>query len=166
MKLPKTDDSALNMTPMIDIVFQLILFFLFSLRFKSQDWRIETMLPKNVGPSPTWVLDETKRLRATVIRLDHEHPDRARTVVKVGGHEWTLPPVTAPVASRDASLREISAALGNLRFAPDTHGQIDVPPPKGFAVPHGDVVLVLDAFLLAEFKEVDFQGTPPPRRLQ
>ena len=44
-------------------------------------------------------------------------------------------------------------------------GQIDVPPPKGFAVPHGDVVLVLDAFLLAEFREVDFQGTPPPRRL-
>ena len=62
-------------------------------------------------------------------------------------------------------MREISAALGNLRFAPDTAGQIDVPAPKGYAVPHGDVVLVLDAFLQAQFREVDFQGTPPPRRL-
>jgi biopolymer transport protein ExbD len=166
VKLQKADDSALNMTPMIDIVFQLILFFLFNLRFKSQDWRIETMLPKHLGPSPTWVLDEAKRLRATLVRLDAEHPEKARTVVKVGGHEWTLPAVDAPEAVRDASLREIQAALGSLRLAHDTAGQIDVPPPKGFAVPHGDVVLVLDAFLLADFKEVDFQGTPAPRRLQ
>ena len=46
VKIPETDNAGLNMTPMIDIVFQLILFFLFNLRFKSLDYRIESSLPK------------------------------------------------------------------------------------------------------------------------
>ena len=49
VKIPATDDAGLNMTPMIDIVFQLILFFLFNLRFKSLDYRIESTLPKDRG---------------------------------------------------------------------------------------------------------------------
>ncbi len=39
--------SELNLTPMIDIVFQLLVFFLLTLNFKSVDRRIESMLPKS-----------------------------------------------------------------------------------------------------------------------
>jgi len=42
LKLERTPNTQLNMTPMIDIVFQLILFFLFSIHFKSLDYRIES----------------------------------------------------------------------------------------------------------------------------
>lgn len=49
----ETANTELNMTPMIDIVFQLILFFLFNLRFKSIDFRIDSMLPKDRGPIAT-----------------------------------------------------------------------------------------------------------------
>ena len=49
LKIQPAADTSLNMTPMIDIVFQLILFFLFNLRFKSLDWRIESTLPKDKG---------------------------------------------------------------------------------------------------------------------
>ena len=42
----------LNMTPMIDVVFQLIVFFLVSMKFKSLDMKIEAQLPP-VGLLPT-----------------------------------------------------------------------------------------------------------------
>ena len=77
-------DSGLNMTPMIDIVFQLILFFLFNLRFKSLDYRIESSLPKDRGlidsPSP---VPELPHIKVTLFRLDGEDPTKARTKLKV-----------------------------------------------------------------------------------
>ncbi len=39
--------SELNLTPMIDVVFQLIVFFLITLKFTTLDQRIESMLPKD-----------------------------------------------------------------------------------------------------------------------
>ncbi len=39
--------TELNMTPMIDVVFQLIVFFLLSLKFTTLDQRIENMLPQD-----------------------------------------------------------------------------------------------------------------------
>ena len=71
-KLPKTDEAGLNMTPMIDIVFQLILFFLFNLRFKSMDYRIESSLP-NVGMDATPVLIEPEpHIKVSLFRVDGE----------------------------------------------------------------------------------------------
>jgi hypothetical protein len=161
--LPKLDDAALNMTPMIDIVFQLILFFLFSLRFKSVAWRIEANLPKDRGQVWGQPVSPLEALRVTLVRLDPEDPDRARTKVKLGGREWVLPAVTTPdVLSRDAMRDEISREMVRLRSATSGRGEIDVPPPRGVAVPHGDAILVLDAFLIAEFADVKFEGTQMP----
>ena len=47
--LAEGDDLELNMTPMIDIVFQLIVFFLLSLKFKTVDERLDALLPKDRG---------------------------------------------------------------------------------------------------------------------
>jgi biopolymer transport protein ExbD len=38
MKAPKTDEAVLNMTPMIDIVFQLVVFFMLTLDMSSKDY--------------------------------------------------------------------------------------------------------------------------------
>jgi biopolymer transport protein ExbD len=165
--LPRSDDSVLNMTPMIDIVFQLILFFLFSLRFKSLDWRIDTSLPKGYGPNFGPPVLQPEALRATLVRLDAEDPDRAHTKLKLAGREWTLPAMrVSDTAARDEMRDEIARAMHDLRSATSGKGQIDVPAPRGAAVPHGDAILVLDAFLKAEFAEVEFQGAsmPMPRR--
>jgi len=38
-----------DMTPMIDVVFQLIIFFMTTIRFKALEGKLETQLPKDVG---------------------------------------------------------------------------------------------------------------------
>ena len=159
------DDPGLNMTPMIDIVFQLIVFFLLTLKFKSVDRRIDSALPRNCGPDRTVsILDETPRVVVKLFREDHETPDQAFTRLRLG-NRWTadLPVGEDPEARRallDALVGEIAAvhhALG-----PDATGEIKTPLPKGAAVPHGDVMAVLDAFLRAGLEKVDFEGTPSP----
>ena len=159
------DDPGLNMTPMIDIVFQLIVFFLLTLKFKSVDSRIDSSLPKSVGPDPTVVvLDETPRVVVKLFREDHETPERAYTRLRVG-NRWTadLP--------RDGDPRARAAVLATLvdelqavhrELGADASGEIKTPLPKGAAVPHGDVMAVLDAFLKAGLEEVDFEGARSP----
>jgi hypothetical protein len=41
-------------------------------------------------------------------------------------------------------------------------GEIETPPPKGAAVPHGDVMRILDSFLEAGVTDVNFGGAPAP----
>ena len=159
-----TPDSELNMTPMIDIVFQLILFFLFNLRFKDLDYRIDSALPKKVGVEPTPVLDPpTPKITVRLFRLDAEDPARARTQVTLGGATFTLPAVTASRPERDAAFRRIAATITSIRGDSGMPGAVETPMPKGANVPHADVVGVVDAFLMAEVLEIGFVGTQAPR---
>ena len=87
-----TEQAQLNMTPMIDIVFQLILFFLFSLKFKSLDFRIEAQMPKNLGEIRSTPVDIPPHLKASLFRVGAEDIDQARTKVRMAGREWILRP--------------------------------------------------------------------------
>ena len=159
------DDPGLNMTPMIDIVFQLIVFFLLTLKFKSVDSRIDSALPKTVGLTRNpIVVEETPHVVVKLFREDHETPDRAYTRLRVG-NRWTadLPrsgdpdgrhAVLAALAEEIRTVHELTGAAAA--------GEIKTPMPKGAAVPHGDVMAVLDAFLEAGLDNVSFQGAPSP----
>jgi hypothetical protein len=162
--MPRTDEAGLNMTPMIDIVFQLILFFLFNLRFKSLDWRIDSALPTGIGTRDDNVVHPVMpHLRVTLTRIDPDDALKTRTRVKVAGSEWELPDVRyATEESRDRVFRALRERLRSLHAAMDLPGEIDCPMPTGALVPHADVMGVLDAFLSAKIVNVDFQGTPAP----
>jgi biopolymer transport protein ExbD len=160
----ETANTELNMTPMIDIVFQLILFFLFNLRFKSVDFRIEAALPKEGSHEPTPVLlPPTPRVEVRLFRVDAEDADRARTRAKVGGYEWILPAVSASRAERDAAFARVTEAIRALRGDTGMAGSVATPLPSGAFVPHADVVGVVDAFLAAEVHDIAFVGTPAPK---
>jgi biopolymer transport protein ExbD len=168
---PPTDDSSLNMTPMIDIVFQLILFFMFNLRFKALDHRIDTVLPRDRGPNRVAAVpEEIPSVRVALFRDRPEDPG-SPTRVKVGGHAFEVPSPAwtggprdaAAEAERDRVFRSIEAKIVALNPKGDLKGRIDVPPPKGNAVPHADVVRVIDAFLGAGVHDVVFEGTRPAR---
>jgi hypothetical protein len=168
MKLPATQEAGLNMTPMIDIVFQLILFFLFNLRFKSLDWRIESNLPLKEGlqfdPVPKDVLPH---IRLALVRRDVEDAERARTTLKLAGAEWDLPAaVPANEARREALFRVVEERIRTLALTIHGPGEIDCPMPTGGLVPHADVVRAIDAFLAAGLTDVKFEGarSPLPRR--
>src|SRR5262245_45522099 len=91
VKVPKTDEAGLNMTPMIDIVFQLILFFLFNLRFKSLDYRIESQLPKDRGIVATnQIVDPIPAIKVSLFREFEDDPSKAYTKIKIAGSEYKL----------------------------------------------------------------------------
>lgn len=166
------DEPGLNMTPMIDIVFQLLIFFLLSLRFKSVDRRIESEMPREVGTRPLVAQTPPPRLVVKLFRKNAERADRAFTRVRVGNrHTIDLPTTPRGEAIeaddvRDAALERVIAAIHDVRrrggFDPDVKGEIRAPLPEGQAVPHADVIAVLDAFLRAEFEDVAFAGAPLP----
>ena len=173
MKHPVPDDLGINMTPMIDIVFQLIVFFMLNLKFKAEDERIDSNLPKDVGPTVTPVIkDVIPAIRVSLFRVDPADPAVARTKIRVGGHEWITPagdalePSLRPAdweAQRDRLFASIEARVKDLLGTAADRGEIDAPRPLGELVPHADVVRVLDAFLGAGCKNVTFQGVRMPR---
>lgn len=173
VKIPDTDEAQLNMTPMIDIVFQLILFFLFSLRFKTLDYRIESNLPTDRGIQATADQpQEIPAIKVLLFRINDEDPARAYTKIKIAGTEVNLPVTrwssdkaenNAIEDERDRKFGGIQAKMMELlKASPDLKGEIEAPLPKGAAVPHGDVIRILDSFLGAGIKEVNFAGAPSP----
>src|SRR5262245_34309191 len=169
MKIPATSDSALNMTPMIDIVFQLILFFLFSIHFKSLEYRIESSLPKDRGLKATpQIVTPIPAIKVGLFRINSDDPQQAYTKIKILGYElvlkpyvWTGKRVTDSQLEdeRDQEFAKVTAKIrALLKDAPEFKGEIDTPPPFGGSVPHADVVRILDCFLEAGVKEVNFTG--------
>ena len=175
-KQPDGEDLGLNMTPMIDIVFQLIVFFMLNLRFKAMDERIDTSMPKEFGIDARPIIAPTiQRIRVALFRADATEPAAARTKIRVGGREWVLPAGDqldaerrAPTyaAERAQVLAGVEAHIKALLATGIEEGEIDTPRPTGTLVPHADVVSVLDAFLGAGCTQVRFEGTmdPLPRR--
>ena len=164
MKLPGMADSSLNMTPMIDIVFQLILFFLLNLRFKSLDYRFDAQLPLDHGVvSTAQHYEPPPKLAVSLFRLDDADPAKARTKIKFAGSEWIVPSHgtyderEAVYASLGRKISEISKATAIVE------GVIKAPVPSGSSVPHGDVMKVLDTFMELHLSNVEFEGAPAPR---
>jgi biopolymer transport protein ExbD len=59
MKLSKRRDSeevGVDLTPMIDVIFQLVLFFVFSMKFIAFEGQIQAYLPKDRGPQAGQVI--------------------------------------------------------------------------------------------------------------
>ena len=46
------EDGEMEMTPMIDVTFLLLIFFMCTLRFKTLEGKLSAYLPKDVGPNP------------------------------------------------------------------------------------------------------------------
>jgi biopolymer transport protein ExbD len=173
LKMPKTDEAVLNMTPMIDIVFQLILFFLFSLKFKALDYRIESQLPKDRGLAATPEMKtDIPAIKVALFRENAESKDGAYTKIRIAGQDfklehdgWTGDRKTNMEIEdrRDKRFAQVQAKIAELaRANKELKGEIETPLPKGAAVPHSDVIRVLDAFVGAGITEVNFVGSPAP----
>jgi hypothetical protein len=177
VKMPTVEETTMNMTPMIDIVFQLIVFFLLTLRFSAPEYRIESQLPKDRGlaATPQFVSD-LQAIKVKLFRKDKDQGEKAWTKIKVGNDwETRLPDgVWTGKAEKDAGrLAEYEKVYAQLTAkikeewakqdnSPDVKGEIAAPPPDGGAVPHGDIVRVLDVFLTLGLTQVNFEGQMAP----
>ena len=178
-KIPEAEDTEMNMTPMIDIVFQLIVFFLLTLKFKAVDRRIDSALPKDRGIQATQqFVEELPMITVKLFRqnMDDPNTDNQWTTVKVGNnYRYELPKgVWDGTVEGDrerqeeydkifeqveSAIRETWSKMGN---NPEAKGEIKTPRPKGLKVPHGDVIRVLSTFIKVGLEDVKFEGAPAP----
>ena len=61
----QSDESRLEMTPMIDVTFLLLIFFLTTIRFKSLEGKLAAYLPKDQGPKH-WTAPTPEPMQLTV----------------------------------------------------------------------------------------------------
>lgn len=178
-KIDLGEESALNMTPMIDICFQLIVFFMLTLRFKSIDKRFESQLPKDRGQasSPANIQPFTE----ITVKLFRKNRDKAEaeqfTRIRVGETLTVELPKgpwpkdgdaeTARLKEEDKIMKKVEDAIMAAWAAqgknPEVKGEIKTPFPDGQLVPHGDVLKVLDAFLATGMTQVNFEGASAPQ---
>lgn len=136
-----------NLTPMIDVVFQLIIVFLCSMKFRTLDSKIEADLPER-GASPIRVPAEPPRPCAAVHLL--RPPGAAGTRVLL------LDAAVGPAG--EGAWAALQARLRVLRGRDERiYGEIDADPD----VPHGEVMRALDAFVGASYGDVRFRGGRP-----
>lgn len=129
-------EEQTNMTPMIDVVFLLLIFFLLSLNFKKEESALRAMLPKSGYRPDQDTLDDFAEIRVYL-----RHPENL--------------PVEAPTSfrvdnARYATLAEVENALHNM----DRSHRIVIDAQQG--VKFGDVVRVLDIGQRLRFSDVNF----------
>lgn len=127
----------LDLMPMIDVTFLLLVFFLCTLSFKPLEGRLEALLPKGAGPNAGRAAELVQPLELLLA------PDPTRphgVAVRVDGRG------TLDLAGLQALVRRLVAQ------GPDLRARLATAP----GTTHGMVVAVLDACLAAGLAEVGF----------
>jgi len=151
------DDVELEMTPMIDVTFLILVFFMCTLRFKSLEGQLSAYLPEDVGVNPATAdqvedLDLGLHLRAAGTKVDPE----GRPWSATGGGRWSY----AADRRVDYSLGparglDLEALRGRLGGLEDSRS-ITLAPGEG--VVQQEVVEVLDVLLTAGHERVRIRG--------
>ena len=185
----ESDETELNMTPMIDIVFQLIIFFMCIMKFKTLEKKIEAFLPKDRGLAKTpEKIEERVQIKVTIKQSDTEgvphfimFDQDIRVDLGVGVRRMDSPPMKGTGEDMKAyneqraahwrdyiqpKIVEIKKQIDQyLAEDPTLPCQIDA----GHLVRHEYVIAVLDAFIEVchtrniDSPEITFVGTPAPR---
>jgi hypothetical protein len=158
--IPETaPDHRRSLTPLTDVVFLLLIFFLVTMRFESLDMKVEADLPKGRGvaefpidtpPPPKLVA----RLRPAAAAGGAARVELSRRVLGT-----TTDPATWERFERAAraARRRHAEAGGDLA---EFEAEVDAVA----GVRTGDVLRALDAFVAVEFQKIVFPGAPPPGR--
>ena len=153
MKLPckrtRTGEFKMEFTPMIDVVFLLLIFFMCTLKFKTLENKLATYLPTDKGPSRNVEFpDPVEKIR---LKLSMSG---GRCICFVNGRAAGTVP---------ASLRTVYDRLRQIRRAlPESPVEIDPDP----TVPHKHVVSVMDECIRARATEINFVAALPELKVK
>ncbi len=163
------EKCELQMTPMIDVTFLLLIFFMCTLKFKVLEGKLGAYLPKDVGVNPQDAEPKEKvdiRLDVVTVGNKMRYDNESRRAVPYTQADadndlrffyddsrvvrYTVGP------KRFTDLAEVTKALQSiLAREPDKEATID--PRTG--VTNKDVVEALDAVMFAGYKNVTFKGS-------
>ncbi|MFW5750439.1 MAG: biopolymer transporter ExbD [Planctomycetota bacterium] len=113
----KREDVAGDMTPMIDIIFLLLIFFLLTTSFIPEEQVVANLLPTQTGQRPRPVVDQVQPVNVLIYPHDRRDPTayaRGAGGVQYFHQLWASSPVT-----RDATLR-----IGNSETVCRMHGDL------------------------------------------
>jgi|JI102314A1RNA_FD_contig_31_8942419_length_1364_multi_6_in_0_out_0_1 biopolymer transport protein ExbD len=162
-------ETKMDMTPMIDVTFQLIIFFMCNIKFKMLEGKLQTYLPKDVGVNTTPQDKVLEKVDIRIIRkvlkkdLELDNIEKFRAWSEAGG--TTMDQVQILLQGNPVKdLKSLQAQLNEIRKkipAPTDPKEEDtikmnLEPMAG--VLYEDVVQVVDIALGAKFTSLTFRG--------
>ncbi|MHC4262396.1 MAG: ExbD/TolR family protein [Planctomycetota bacterium] len=164
MEEATANNAEMEMTPMIDVTFLLLIFFMCTIKFKTLEGKLSAYLPKDVGVNTTPAEPKEKvEIKMTVTS------EGTKMKATRGGNPTELWDGEGRfVFGPD---RQISFSIGPRRFndlagvrtqlaqtfASSPERPVTIDPRKGIV--YEDVVGVLDAAIQAGFEEISFAGS-------
>ncbi len=135
------EDAQLHLTPMIDVTFLLLIFFMCSIRFKRLDGKLSTYLPREMGVNTSENYNQD--LEHIVLYLEKNETDSKGFSIA-----WNR-------TNRELGLSELCGLMKTIRIAePETRAACHA----GEGVLYGHVVTVVNECLRAGIRKVEFKG--------
>jgi biopolymer transport protein ExbD len=135
----RDNDHELQMTPMIDVTFLLLIFFLCSIKFKVLDGKLSTYLPKDVGVNVS-MMDRKEDLERMEVRLGLDHRTRHGFSLEMNGIKYS------DLRSFFAKARWFAERAPEMRAAIHT----------GEGIEHDHVVKTVNELLRAGLTQITF----------
>ncbi len=144
-----TDEAAreeveMQMTPMIDVTFLLLIFFMCSIKFKLLDGKLAAYLPKDVGVNTTPIDDQMEKIEIQVVR---DKRTKIGFYIVVNSRKF-----------RGANmLTDFYRQVRDLHIkAPDVRATVY----PGDEIQYGHIIKVVNECLRAQLTQITFRGTP------
>jgi len=149
-----TKETVLEMTPMIDVTFLLLVFFLCTIKFKTLEGKIEAFLPKDVGVNATPVDKQLEKIEIHVWR------EKTIDTNPHTGNKWWVwneNQLKITIGGQRVSLKQLHESVKAAAKAnPDAKATI-YPEPGTLYI---DAVKVVNECLRAKFTQITFAGAP------
>ncbi len=157
LKVP--DEMKGDMTPMIDVVFQLLIFFMLTIKFKVLEGKLSAYLPKDVGVNQSDAVPKEKV--EIVLKIEREGtkmaPDGKEKWSGDGpykfGEDRVIRYSVGPKASN--KLEDIIVRVKEL-YRVDPEGSVTIDPLPGSV--YEDVIKVLDEVVQVGYLNISFIG--------
>lgn len=155
-----SEEQKMEMTPMIDVTFLLLIFFMCTIKFKTLEGKLSAYLPKDVGSATSDSEPVEKvEIKLTVLKPGNRLKPGDRTPWDGQGRfEFDATRVIQYQIGprRTTSIEEVGNRL-NLLHEQDPERGSTIDARKG--VVYGDVVPVLDKAIAAKFSDITFVGS-------
>ncbi len=168
-KKKKFKEVKTDMTPMIDVTFLLLIFFIVTLKFKILEGRLDAALPKDRGTS-TSEAEEIDKIDILIkVTEPGELIDEKGTKglllyegreikVQIGEQKFRYNPFA--ITNPEDPIPELTTFLQTLLDSPEysiDETPVSLDARKG--VVYGDIVVLLDVVIREKFQKVSFAGT-------
>lgn len=138
-KKQEIEDVKLELTPMIDVTFLLLIFFICTMKFKVLEGKLETQLPKDVGVNSNPVDEMLEKVEIDIVK-DDSRPQGVRVAI-----DGQVMPNLDTFRARMRVFRQN-----------DPETRCTLYPRDGVNYEH--VVHVVDQLLLADITDITFAG--------